>query len=191
MSYSSTEGGEDLSAGHAADRAARHAKIRADIERYGVSYTVVSGGPLPRYAYSIGLLESAGYELILAGASFFNIERVYQAMDSARRAVVEGAAESVSVVDVGDFTLSPVQDAGARLIALGAFDYYANGQVRFLQLIPAMAHSTIDVPDMSEAPNWAREPVWRWLEMPWNTRFHQILLWQRISQRFGGKPLRS
>jgi len=46
-------------------------RIRENIARSGQHIYVVLGGETPRFAYTIGVSESVGVELILAGAIFY------------------------------------------------------------------------------------------------------------------------
>jgi hypothetical protein len=46
-------------------------RIRDNIARSGQHIYVVSGEEIPRFAYTIGITESVGVELILAGAVIY------------------------------------------------------------------------------------------------------------------------
>lgn len=50
--------------------------IRENIARSGQHVYVVAGGSTPRFAYTIGVSESIGIELILAGAVFYTLDEV-------------------------------------------------------------------------------------------------------------------
>lgn len=50
--------------------------IRSNIARSGHHTNLISGGSaIPRYAYTIGLREALGAELILPGATYYSVAR--------------------------------------------------------------------------------------------------------------------
>lgn len=56
--------------------------IRTNIAKFGHHKYVVFGGAVPRFVYSIGLSESVGSELIVAGCSFYSVDEVRRIMDA-------------------------------------------------------------------------------------------------------------
>jgi Domain of unknown function (DUF4262) len=143
-------------------------RIREDIARSGQHVYVVSGGETPRFAYTIGVSESVGGELILAGAIFYMKDEVVKIInDIAKRLKAQRDREVFEVEGLGSFTLRKAHSSWAAKLILGAFDYYKKHDIPALQIVPDKAHWTIDVPDMSAAWSASSEPVWRWLEAPW------------------------
>ena len=143
--------------------------IRENIARSGHHIYVASGdGQTPRFAYTIGATESIGFELILAGAIFYMKDDVVTIISEI---LAQMKAEPVcNVYDVnrqGSFTLRDAHNSWARELLLGAFDYYKKREIRVRQIVPDVAHSTIDVPDMSAPWSAEKEPVWQWLREPW------------------------
>jgi hypothetical protein len=61
--------------------------IRANISTHGWHITLVQGGPLPRYAYTIGTAEAAGAEVVLAGAAYFAAGDVRRILNGAAHAL--------------------------------------------------------------------------------------------------------
>ncbi len=59
-----------------AKRKAALEKIQQNISLHGHHIYVVGAGPDPRFAYTIGLSRSLGFELILAGAIFYMLDGV-------------------------------------------------------------------------------------------------------------------
>lgn len=57
-------------------------RIREAIARSGQYVCVVSGGETPRFAYTIGVSESVGVELILAGAVFYIKDEVLKIINN-------------------------------------------------------------------------------------------------------------
>jgi hypothetical protein len=142
--------------------------IRDNIARSGHHVYVVSGGPTPRFAYTIGLSESLGVELILAGAIFYFSEQVIQIVNNiAAQLKTHRDREVFEVAGQGSFTLRKVHSAWTTELMLGAFDYYKTRDIPALQIVPDSVHWTIDVPDMSAPWNATTEPVWRWLHESW------------------------
>lgn len=143
-------------------------RIRENIARSGQHVYVVSGGVTPRFAYTIGVSESVGVELILAGAIFYMKDEVVKIInDIAAQLKAQRNREVCEVAGLGAFTLRKVDSSWATQFMLGAFDYYKKRDIPALQIVPDKAHWTIDVPNMSAPWNSSTEPVWRWLKEPW------------------------
>ena len=143
-------------------------RIREDIARSGQHVYVVSGGETPRFAYTIGVSESVGVELILAGAIFYMKDEVVKIINGiAARLKSQRDREVFDVDGLGLFTLRKAHSSWTAKFMLGAFDYYKKRDISALQIVPDKAHWTIDVPDISAAWSASSEPVWRWLEAPW------------------------
>jgi hypothetical protein len=143
-------------------------RIKEDIARSGQHIYVVSGGETPRFAYTIGVSETVGVELILAGAVFYMKDEVVKIInDIASRLKAQRDREVFEVDGLGSFTLRKVHSSWAAKFMLGAFDYYKDRNIPALQVVPDEAHWTIDVPDMGAAWSASSEPVWPWLEERW------------------------
>jgi hypothetical protein len=143
-------------------------EIRENIARSGHHVYVVSGGQTPRFAYTIGVSESIGVELILAGAILYMMEEVGTIInDIAGQLKAQPDRRVFEVTGLGSFTLRKVDSSWATEFMLGAFDYYQKRDIPALQVVPDNAHWTIDVPDMSVPWNATSEPVWRWLKESW------------------------
>ncbi|HTC95902.1 MAG TPA: DUF4262 domain-containing protein [Terriglobales bacterium] len=143
-------------------------RIRENIARSGQHVYVVSGGNTPRFAYTIGVSESIGVELILAGAIFYMKDEVVKIInDIAAQLKAQRDREVFEVAGLGSFTLRKVHSSWATEFMLGAFDYYQKRDIPALQIVPDKAHWTIDVPDLSAPWSTTKEPVWQWLHEPW------------------------
>lgn len=143
--------------------------IRENIAQSGHHiYVVAGGGPTPRFAYTIGVSESIGVELILAGASLYMFDEVGTINnDIVEQLKAKRDRRVFEVSGLGSFTLREVHSSWATELMLGAFDYYQRRDIPALQIVPDKAHWTIDVPDMSVQWSATTEPVWRWLKEPW------------------------
>ena len=53
-------------------------RIQKNIDESGYHLYFVAGGPVPRFVYTIGLSEKIGFELVLAGSSYFDDEDASQ-----------------------------------------------------------------------------------------------------------------
>jgi hypothetical protein len=142
--------------------------IRENIARNGHHIYVVSGGATPRFAYTIGVSESVGVELILAGAIFYMKDDVLKIInDVATQSKAQHDREVFKVIGLGSFTLRKVHVSWATEFMLGALDYYQVKEIPALQIVPDQDHWTIDVPNMSVPWSASQEPVWRWLRESW------------------------
>jgi hypothetical protein len=144
-------------------------RIRRAITRYGFfAYTVV-GGSTPRWAYTIGLTESVGAELVLAGAVIYSGEEVAAIVDELARRLRHGATfdSVIHVESLGVFTFRQADRSWVDPMLLGALDYYREREVRAYQVIPDEEHATIDTPNMAEPLSATSAPIWRWLREEW------------------------
>jgi hypothetical protein len=142
--------------------------IRENIARSGQHIYMVMGETTPRFAYTIGVSEPTGVELILAGAIFYmrdEVERII--LKTAAHLKASRGREPLEVAGLGSFTLREVDSSWAKELMLGVFDYYRKKDISALQIVPDQDHWTIDVPNMSVPRSASQEPVWKWLREPW------------------------
>ncbi len=159
-----------------AKRAELLAKVASSIKRLGYHIYVISGGDIPRYAYTIGLYERLGLELVFAGGYYFSVNQVQSIIRTAAAELSkEKCATGFDCVDFGRFKFSPADQSWSKLMLLAAFDYYKVDHIRAVQVCPAQQFWTIDVPDMTQ--NWesSLDPVWKKLESV-NLEERKILL---------------
>ena len=157
------------------ERAKALERIKHNIERSGFHIYLVSGGPTPRFAYTIGLRESLGAELVLAGALYYGpskqvstiLHAVRDHLDASKTGAVPAWDAPVTVDDLGSFRLGKAHSSWTRPLLLGARDYHKADNVDAYQVIPDDAHTTIDVPDMTSEWTAASSPAWRWKHEPW------------------------
>ena len=145
-------------------------RISANIASSGYHVTVVTGGALPRYAYTIGCTASVGAEFILAGGELYSQAQVGEILDalvSQATQAPDGPPVSVSVGSLGHFSLVPADASWSKRLLLGAFDYYQQAALRVWQIVPAAPHRTREIPDMSRVFDVADQPVWQWLARTW------------------------
>jgi hypothetical protein len=143
-------------------------RIRANIEQTGHHVYMVLGGAIPRFAYTIGISESVGIELILAGAFFYlNAEVAPIVNNIAAQLKADRGRQDLTVEEHGNFTLRTVHVSWAKRLMLGVLDYYQVREMSALQIVPDDDHWTIDVPDMSVPLSITSEPIWQWLQEPW------------------------
>jgi len=142
--------------------------IRENIARSGLHVYMVISDTSPRFAYTIGLSESVGAELILAGAVFYmkdDVLQIIKAIASDLKAAHE--RRTFEVTGQGSFSLRQAHSSWVAEFILGAFDYYQKRDIPALQIVPDEAHWTLDIPDMTAPWSPTGEPVWRWLREPW------------------------
>ena len=146
--------------------------IRSSIEKCGHHiYLVSSEGPLPRFAYTIGISEKVGPELVFAGAIFYSAEEVACIINTIASSLDKRASwenERILIGSLGYFSLRQVDSSWVNALMLGAIDYYGNRYISALQIVPDDDHWTIDIPNMAQPQNSIAEPVWQWLQEPWS-----------------------
>lgn len=146
------------------------ASIRANIQAHGQHVYLISSGPSPRYAYTIGLSDVSQHELIFAGGAFYSaaqVGAVLNRLGSQVRAGLPDLSQPIDCGDLGHFRLQAVDPSWTPLMLLGAFDHYGRTDVGALQVLPPEAGWTADIPDMTQARGRLGDPVWRWLDEPW------------------------
>lgn len=143
--------------------------IKQNIRRYGRHIYAIGGGASPRYAYTIGLRDSIGAELVLPGAAMFDLGEVQHILNTVgdRMRDARQVEAEIELDELGTFTLRRAHASWTDRMLLGALDYYNTREVRAYQIVPDEEHWTIDVPDLAEAYGPERAPVWRWLDEPW------------------------
>jgi uncharacterized protein DUF4262 len=152
-------------------REAALAEIRRNIAEHGFHVYVVSGGPCPHYGYTIGLLDSLGAELVLAGAYFYKLDEASSIIRNVSRSLttplIPAKNHEVSSEQWGTFSLRAVDLSWSKGLMLGVFDYYQIATFSAYQIVPDKAHLTIDVPDLADP--WVKEEGhgWRWLYEAW------------------------
>jgi hypothetical protein len=139
------------------------------IRKYGYQITDVKGGQNPSFAYTIGLYEKFGFELVIAGAYIskeFN-EKIF-------RTVISGLESGLDVDSVfkaehrneDDLKLIEMHSTWKELMILGAFIHYNNDEIRAFQIL-AVDNILLDTPIMSNVRD-SEDPIWCWLDKNWN-----------------------
>lgn len=144
--------------------------IRENIAKHGFHTYVVTGGGYPHFGYTIGLTETLGAELILAGTYFYRLDDVSKVIKSVKAELLAPVAWDTMLVDSntwGTFSFRKVHKSWASALMLGAFDYYSGKSIEAYQIVPDEAHWTIDVPDLSQPWSPTQAPGWRWLKEEW------------------------
>lgn len=145
-------------------------RIRANIASAGYHVTVVTGGALPRYAYTIGCTATIGAEFVLAGGELYSTAQVGEILDavvSRATHAPDGLPASVRVGALGRFSLVKADASWSTRLLLGAFDYYPHAGFAVWQVVPDGPHRTLDVPEMARAFEAQAQPVWQWVERAW------------------------
>ncbi len=144
--------------------------IKSNIGKFGRHIYMVSGGPEPRYAYTIGLSSLTGFELVLAGASFYfadDVKEIINEIASRIHSPLDLSKETIALDRFGVFHFREVHASWRDKMMLGAFDYYENRDIRAFQIVPDERHWTADIPILSNPWDEHKEPAWKWLVMPW------------------------
>lgn len=150
------------------EHAARIEKIRSDIERHGLSMVLVPGRPMPRWAYSIGLRQSVGFELIFGGGTYYTAKEIQRIINEIATTLRNDLGlREFRLEPLGEFSIRPADSSWAGQLGLAAFDFYSADDLPFMQVLPNADHTTIDIPDMSIPWDPQLEPIWQWLRQPW------------------------
>src|ERR1700760_3294739 len=92
-------------------------RIRKNIAQSERHIYVVAGGQTPRFAYTIGVSESVGVELILAGAIFYMKDEAVKILNEvAAQLGSHRNREPFELVGMGSFTLRKVHSSWASEI---------------------------------------------------------------------------
>lgn len=145
-------------------------EIREHIAQNGCHIYVVTGGGYPHFGYTIGLTESLGAELILAGSYFYRLDDVSKVIQSVKVTLLQPIDWSTTRAETeswGTFSFRAVNTSWATALMLGAFDYYRGKSIEAYQIVPDEAHWTIDVPNLSQPWSPTHTPGWRWLNDEW------------------------
>lgn len=146
-------------------------KIQNNIITYGHHITIVSNGICPRFAYSIGAIDKIEYEVIFAGGEFYTANEVSTIIDNIISKIRENGKWEKIKIDInslGSFSLSKVHESWAKLMVLGAYEYYNKEDIPCLQIVPDKEHYTLEIPQMANKFNVNQNPVWQWLIDKWN-----------------------
>lgn len=145
-------------------------RIRTNIAATGYHITVVTGGAVPRYAYTIGCTATVGAEFVLAGAEWYSTAQVGEILAALVALATQAPDEppaSVSVGALGHFSLVKADASWSTRLLLGAFDYYPHADFAVWQVVPDGPHRTLEVPDMAHVFEVHAQPVWQWVEREW------------------------
>lgn len=146
------------------------ATIQFNVAKYGFHVTLVPGATLPRFAYTIGARELIGFELVLAGGTYYSaneVKRIISQIVSSGRRARSMHGLTTRLGSLGSFSLSPVDQSWVTSLMLGAVEYHGSRQVASMQIVPDPDHSTLDVPAMEAPWNASEQPVWRWVGERW------------------------
>ena len=142
--------------------------IQRNITEFGYHTYLISGGPTPRFAYTIGLSDTVGSEIVLAGAALFSAKQVKQIVDTLAALVRRGDTPSDAAVgSLGRFRIAEVCEQWARPMMLGAYGFFGDREPQFWQAVPDENHSTIDVPHMARPWTGDSNGAWRWQFEEW------------------------
>lgn len=143
--------------------------IKDNIRKSGHHITFVTNGAEPRYAYTIGVNEKFGFELVFAGGIYYMQNEVIEIINTiVNQMELLDKSDFYRLESYGLFKLSEVHHSWNKLMMIGFFDYYKLNSVQTFQIIPDSEHFTLDVPDMSKEFVESLEPVWKWLSKKWD-----------------------
>lgn len=145
--------------------------IKSNIDNYNYHITIVNSPTVPRYAYTIGLNDLFGFELIFAGGIYYmkkDLHEIFNAVFISLNKNKGQVLSNIAINSLGSFTLSKVHESWSELMMLGVSDYYKTKQFESFQIVPDKTYFTKDIPNMSDNWNAVAEPVWQWLKNKWD-----------------------
>jgi hypothetical protein len=145
--------------------------IHSNINNYGHHITIVKSGTVPRYAYTIGLTKNLGFELVLAGGFYYNMEEFNSVINSVALQIQTNIKPENKIVTIdffGDFLLQEVDKSWSQIMLLGVYDFYETNQIEVLQILPTLDYYTNEIPNMSEVRSIDLHPIWKWLTETWS-----------------------
>ncbi len=139
--------------------------IGDNIERRGFHITLVSSDTEPRFAYTIGLTEKIGFELVLAGGFLYMANEVGRILNFIGDYLLTENSEDrvISVEGYGEFFLSEVHESWNKHMLLGVYDYFDLSEVKSFQIVP-LKNKTVEIPDMSIPYSRELFPIWKYLD---------------------------
>jgi hypothetical protein len=144
--------------------------IQRNIKKHGHHIYVVTGAPSPRYAYTIGLKDTVGTELILAGGISYMVDDVTRIINDSAKELekkFDWRRANLQIDSLGMFSFREMHPSWTKMMMLGAIDFYGTSEIDALQIIPDADHATFDIPDLGRPWDAVTEPVWQWLREPW------------------------
>jgi len=156
------------------DREIFSKKINHNITEYGFHINVVNQKLTPRYAYSIGLINSCGFELVLAGCMDLLYDDVISIMNNIGNKLLKHD-ETIDAQFIlgqnGLYKLRKIHESWSEIMLLGAKDFFNFDDIPSCQIYPCNDKISFDVPNMDEIflPN--SQPIWSWLTNENNSTF--------------------
>jgi len=144
--------------------------IQININNHGYHLTIVNSQQEPRYAYTIGLLDLLGYELIFAGGIYFlkdDLFLIIKEIVNNLKANNDLINQSIQVGNLGTFSFLKTHASWNKIMALGVFNHFNIDSADVMQVIPDTDHYTQDIPNMTQEFNQSTEPIWQWLTRDW------------------------
>ena len=139
--------------------------IEENIRKNNFHITFVVESQNPHFAYTIGLFEKFGFELVIAGGFVSKAQN-----EKKFNTIFSGLNKGLNVdavftdEDGGVFELVEVHSTWKERMTLGVFDYYKNDKVKVFQVLSE--DRLIDTPIMSNKWN-ENDKIWCWLDKDW------------------------
>lgn len=169
------------------------AETAANIAKYGVQWIVVQRSELPRWAYSIGLTERGGPEVVIAGAVALSLDELREVLEAFASSAESRLGKLPENLTIQGWSIRSAHPSWVEGLLLGANRYYER-TVDAVQLVPPPERWTIDTPSLSAPWSPGTEPVWRWLadEEPWTFSFkREAIAFADVAVLQGRRPART
>lgn len=138
--------------------------IDNNIDKHGYHLYSIWQGNMPRYMYTIGLKNSFGFEILMAGCLFYDMHDAQFIFNEIIISLKNDPQKrSFELRNKGFFALNDVDESWTNALLFGAHDYFSNKNISCLQIYPDSDHLTIDVPDCRKPLKHEDHVIWRFL----------------------------
>ena len=141
--------------------------IEAGIQKYGYHVIRVNRGQNPDFAYTIGLNDKFGFELVLAGG-FISAEDYRNKFDAIYAGLISDADENAAFrcKEGGEMKLLEMHSSWSERMILGVYAHYDLRHVRAMHVLQS-GEALLGVQAMSEPFN-EHNKIWKWLSTQWD-----------------------
>ncbi len=146
-------------------------KIRSNINSSGFHISAVNQDLTPRFAYTIGLFEILGFELIYAGGMNFLLDDINVIINSIGSSLLSKKNNSKNefiINKYGLFNLTEVHQSWSKNMLLGAHDYYNVTTIPCFQINPISNNKSLDTPTMNIIYDEKEQTIWSWMTRDFN-----------------------
>lgn len=140
--------------------------IKDNILKHRFHINVVSQEFTPRFAYTIGLFNKNGYELVLAGNMDLLYDDIIYILNFIGNKLINHEETTGSRFEINIksmFELRKVDESWTDIMLLGVNDFYNDKSILSYQIHQIGNMTSVDIPNMNCKFKPEDQPIWRWL----------------------------